>query len=235
MIDDGASGNLANQFNDIRGFIKALPTNAEAAVAYMDNGRAKLSGPLSSNHDAVAKELRQPTGVPGISGSPYFCLSDLAHHWPSHNEAARRVVVMVTDGVDNYYVRYNPEDPYVQAAIHDAVRARITVFSIYWRNTGSLDRSWYGTDDGQNLLAQVTQATGGYSYWQGIGNPVTLGPYFKDLNKRLSHQYELSFTAPMRRGPGVARVHLRVTGTDAKIVAPQQVYVGHPTAPKQGT
>lgn len=230
MIDDGARRSIGTQLKDIAQFIQKLPPSAEVAVAYMDNGRANFSGPLSRDHSAVARELRQPLGQPGVSGSPYFCLSDLAHHWPSNNQSARRTVVMISDGVDNYEVRYNPEDPYLQAAIHDAVRSRISVYSIYWRSGGAFDRSWYAASDGQNLLAELTDATGGYSYWQGVGNPVSLQPYFENLSKRLSNQYGLTFTVPLSGNPGVEALSLRANGASAKLVAPKQVYVGHPAS-----
>lgn len=235
MIDDSARGSLSNQFGDIVQFVKSLPPGAEVAVAYMDNGRANLAGQFSKDRAAVARELRMPVGTPGISGSPYFCLSDLAHHWPSHDVTARRVVVMLTNGVDNYEYRYNPEDPYLQAAIHDAVRSRISVYSIFWSGRGAFGGGWYAANDGQNLLAQLTAATGGYSYWQGVGNPVSLQPYFKDLNRRLNNQYSLSFTVPLPNGPKVESLSLRASGTSAKFVAPQQVFVGHPAAGTQGS
>lgn len=234
LIDDAARGNLSNQLSDIAQFIRILPPNAEVAVAYMDNGRANLAGPLSTDHASVARELRVPMGQPGISGSPYFCLSDLAHHWPSRNTAARRTVVMITNGVDNYEIRYNPEDPYLQAAIHDSVRSRISVYSIYWSGQGAFGGGWYAANDGQNLLAQLTAATGGYAYWQGVGNPVSLQPYFKDLDRRLKNQYSLSFTVPLSNGPRVETLGLHVTGTSVKLIAPQQVFIGHPAAGAQG-
>jgi len=234
LIDDGARGSLGNQLGDIAQFINSLPPTAEAAVAYMRNGRADFAGPLSKDHAAVAKQLRVPSGSPGISGSPYFCLSDLAHHWPSQDPTARRVTLLITDGVDNYEIRYNPDDPYVQAAIHDSIRSKISVYSIYWRSQGAFDRSWYAANDGQSLLSQLTSASGGYSYWQGSGNPVSLQPYFKDLGNRLDHQYGLSFTVPMPKGPGVESMQLQANGTSAKLVAPRQVYVGHPAAAEPG-
>jgi hypothetical protein len=233
LIDDAARGNLSNQLGDIAQFIKSLPSNAEVAVAYMDNGRADFAGHLSTDHTSVARELRVPMGQPGISGSPYFCLSDLAHHWPSQNTAARRTVVMITNGVDNYELRYNPEDPYLQAAIHDAVRSRISVYSIYWSGQGAFGGGWYASNDGQNLLAQLTAATGGYSYWQGVGNPVSLAPYFKDLDRRFKNQYSLSFTVPLPHGPSVETLSLHATGTSVRLIAPQQVFIGHPAAEAQ--
>ncbi len=112
---------------------------------------------------------------------------------------------MVTDGVDYYNLRYDPDDPYVQAAIADAVRARIVIYSIYWRNQGRFDRTMYANDSGQNLMLEVTQATGGHSYWEGFGNPVSFQPFLEDLTRRLQNQYEISFAAPIDRNkPGGA-------------------------------
>ncbi len=229
LIDDGARESLSIQLGDIAKFIKGLPPNAEVAVAYMEYGRAVLGGPLSTDHAAVARELHMPlVGIFGVSASPYFCLSQLAKNWPSTDTRARREVVMVTDGVDYYEIRYDPEDPYVQAAIEDAVRAHLIVYSIYWRNQGFLDRTGYAAYDGQNLLAQLTEATGGYLYWLGYGDPVSFEPYFADLDRRLDNQYELNFMAPVGSKPQMASMKLEVSAP-AKVDAPQQVYV-HPGA-----
>ena len=32
------------------------------------------------------------------------------------------------------------------------------------------------------------QATGGKSFWQGMGNPVSFQPYFEELTRRLRNQ-----------------------------------------------
>ncbi len=225
LIDDGARGSLGTQLNDIAKFINSLPPNAKVAVAYMMNGRAAFTSPFTTDRGAVERQLHLPVaGMPGINASPYFCLSDLAKNWPSHDDSARREVVMVTDGVDNYDRRYDPEDPYVQAAINDAVRSRLIVYSIYWTATGRFDRSMYGANTGQNLLAQVAEATGGNSYWQGYGNPVSFQPYFADINRRLDNQYELDFMTPVGSKPQIENLKLKLSAP-AKVDAPQQVYV----------
>ena len=71
----------------------------------------------------------------------------------------------------------------------------------------------------------VTQATGGNSYWEGIGNPVTLQPYFQDLRRRLNHQYELSFTAPSNGKPEIESMKVDLKVPSAKVDAPQRVLV----------
>ncbi|MGB6744317.1 MAG: hypothetical protein WBE38_11780 [Terracidiphilus sp.] len=225
LIDGAARSSLGSQLGDVQHFVQGLPANTSATIAYMENGQAVLTGPLSTDRAETLRGLHIPAGGPGVSASPYFCLSDLARHWPSNNRQARREVVMVTDGVDYYNLRYDPDDPYLQAAINDSVRARLIVYSIYWRNMGRLDRSMYATDSGQNLLTQLTQATGGNSYWQGYGDPVSLQPYFEDIERRLDNQYEVSFMAPFKDKPQVETFKLKLSAPGSKVDAPQQVLV----------
>jgi hypothetical protein len=229
LIDDGARQSLGLQLPDIAKFIQALPPNAKVAVAYMLNGRAVFGGPLSADRAAAIRELHLPLGGgAGASASPYFCLSDLAKHWPSTDAHARREVIAVTDGVDDYNRRYDPEDPYVQAAVEDSVRAHLIVYSIYWRDSGFADRTNYAAFSGQGLMAELTDATGGKSYWEGNGNPVTFQPYLADVSQRLDNQYELDFITPVGGKPQMASLKLKVAA-QVKIDAPQQVYV-HPIA-----
>jgi hypothetical protein len=227
LIDDGARQSLGSQLPDIAKFIQALPPEAKVAVAYMQNGQAVFGGPLSGDRAAAIRELHLPLGGgASASASPYFCLSALAKNWPSTDAHARREVIAVTDGVDDYNRQYDPEDPYVKAAIEDSVRAHLIVYSIYWRNSGLADRTNDAAISGQGLMAEVTDATGGKSYWEGNGNPVTFQPYLDDISGRLHNQYELDFMTPEGGKPQMASFKLKVA-VRVKIDAPQQVYV-HP-------
>ena len=230
LIDDGARSSLGLQMNDVAKFIQSQRPDTKVAVAYMMNGRAVLSGPLATDRDSAVHSLHLTggRGEAGISASPYFCLSDLAKNWPSSDARARREVVMITDGVDYYNLRYDPEDGYVQTAMADAVRGRLIVYSIYWRSSDRFDRTDYGADTGQNLLAQVTEGTGGTSYWQGTGNPMSFVPYFADIDRRLDNQYELDFMTAVGDKPQMQTIRLTVSA-HAKVTAPQEVYV-HPGA-----
>jgi hypothetical protein len=225
LIDGSARSSLGSQVGEIQSFVKDLPLETRVALAYMENGRAAFSSPLSSDPAQVMKGFHLPGGAPGQSGSPYFCLSDLAKHWPSQDRTARREVVMITDGVDNYNPRYDPTDSYVTTAINDSVRAGLVVYSIYWTNSGRADNSPAISSGGQNLLPQVAEATGGASYWQGIENPVSFEPYFKDLRVRFENQYRLSFSAGLKNKPEVQGMNLKVGGPASSVTAPKQVLV----------
>ncbi|HVT98147.1 MAG TPA: hypothetical protein VHE33_11630 [Acidobacteriaceae bacterium] len=225
LIDSGARTSLGRELEDIRQFIQSLPPNAKVALASMENGRAVLAGPLSSDRAKVIEQIHLPAGIPGQSASPYFCLSDLAKRWPSNDPAARREVIMITDGVDYYHPQYDPDDPYVQTAIRDSIRAHLVVSSIYWRSAGRFDRTWYANNSGQSLLQQVTSATGGNSYWIGMGNPVSLSPYFDDFNRRLRNQYELGFTAPTSGRPEMANLKIKINAHNVKVTSPEKTWL----------
>ena len=225
LMDSSARSSLGTQLNDIAAFVKEMPNNTKIALGYMENGRAALSGPFTSDPQQVLNGLHLPAGAPGTNGSPYFCLSDLAKNWPSHDSTARREVVLITDGVDEFNLRYDPNDPYVQSAIEDSIRSGLVVYSFYWANRGRVDNSAYENNAGQSLLQEVTQATGGNSYWEGSGNPVSFDPFFHDLRRRFQNQYRVAFSSELKGKPQIQRFSVKLQGIDAKVYAPQQVLV----------
>jgi len=80
----------------------------------MMNGQASFfAGPLSADHAKVLQALHLPEVQSARAPAPTSA-SDLAQHWPFGDRGARRAVVMVTDGIDNYERRFDPEDPYVR-------------------------------------------------------------------------------------------------------------------------
>jgi hypothetical protein len=227
LIDSGAR-NLGRQFEEITQFVQSLGPHTKIAVGYMENGRAAMAGPLSADHKQVAGELHLPAGP---STNPYFSLSDLAQHWPaqhSHDPKVRREVILLSDGVDPNNQRFDPDDPYVQSAINDSVRAGLVVYTIYWRSRpDGGDNSMIATG-GQSLLDEITRATGGNSYQSGTDNPVSFQPFFEDLVRRFANQYALEFAAGFNRKPAIETFKLKVEGLGLQVTAPQQVFIDRP-------
>jgi hypothetical protein len=228
LIDSSSRSSLGTQMQEIERFVNGLPPNIKAVVGYMQNGNTQLAGHLSTDHGEVLRGLHLPGGSPGSNGSPYFCLSDLSKRWPSADTAARREVLMVTDGVDGYNRRFDPDDPYVQTAKSDAVKAGLVVYSIYWRSQGIGDNSAYRNVTGQSLLGDVSDATGGKSFWMGTGNPVSFQPFFEELLRRFKNQYELSFLADFNGKAQVQSMKLKLSAPGAQVDFSHQVLVTRP-------
>jgi len=225
LLDNSARTSFGRNIEDLSGFIQTLPPNVSVGVAYMQNGAAIFSSPLSKNKADVARGVHLPGGSPGSNASPYFCLQDLAKRWPAAPSAARREVLMITDGVDEYNLRYDPENPYVLAAIDASNRAGLVIFSIYYRDQGRLGSSFYETDAGQNYLTQVADATGGNFYSAGLTNPVSLTPFLSDLKTRLDNQYELSVPVRPDKKVSYADLKLKTDIGNLKLKAANRVVV----------
>jgi hypothetical protein len=230
LIDDSARAEIGLRLDDISRFIGELPADVKVAIGYMNAGRAVMKGPLSTDHSRVADQLSIPAGAAGANASPYFCLSDLAKNWPSKDNQARREVILITDGVDNYYPGYSTYDPYVQASIQDSIKAGLVVYSIYMPNRGPGNPE-YKSYVGQSLLADVTGATGGYAYWDGSSRtPVSFSPYLDDIAQRLRNQYQLKFQFRSNDKPGLEHMSLKVDDRKVEVIAPQRFQVEFPAA-----
>lgn len=229
LLDDSSRSSMGLQLPSLKSFIHALPASAAVAIGYMRNGSPNLVQPLTTDHATAASKLRLPIGQPGISGSPYFCLSDLARHWPGKERGARREVILLTDGADPQWSRgYDPQDSYVLSAIRDAQRAGVIVYSIYYGGVGR--RGTGAVIAGQNYLVQVSSATGGEAYLQGFADPVSVQPYLGKIQHNLQNQYELGFiTAPSKE---LRRLKVKTTAPNVKLQAPEQFLARGAGAPR---
>jgi hypothetical protein len=231
FLDDSTrEGAIGPRISELRDFISSLSPNVEVGIGYMHNGAYDLVQPFTSDHKRAAESVRLPQAIPGVNGSPYFALSYLVKHWPKEvsgaapSTADRRVVLMLTDGVDRYYEDNFSQDPYVDAAIKDSQHFGVLVFSIYFRGTGRYSEHGWGQNMSQSRLIQVSQATGGEAYFEEFQSPVSLTPFLQQFQQRLNRQYRVTFVA--NRNSGLQKVNFRSEVPGVKISGPEQVLVG---------
>jgi hypothetical protein len=240
LIDDGLRSSVNVQLDDIRAFIQNLPPGAEIFIGYMQNGRvipANSADPgFTSNHAAAIAGIRISQGISGVDASPYFCVSDFVKNWPGVAETQAqprqpgrkaRFVLMLTNGVDPYNGGtsvLNQNSPYVQNAVNDAQRVGIPIYSIYYGEVGRLGRQRGASFSGQSYLAQIAEGTGGVSFYQGLGNPVSLAPYLKQFQTAISETYVASFAVPASKN--LARFSASTNLPKTKVRAPNEVNSG---------
>jgi hypothetical protein len=224
FLDDSTrSGTLGTQLPELKNFVRSLPPSTQVAIGYMRNGGFNLVQGFTTEHERAANSLRLPQSIPGVNGSPYFALSYLVKHWPSKEQAGRRAVLMLTDGVDRYYENNSTADPYVDASAKDSQHFGVLVYSIYMHGAGLYSSSGWGVTMAQSRLDQVSKATGGELYTQGLISPISLAPYLSELTDRLSNQYRVTFVAS--KNSGLQTVQFRTEVPGVKIIGPQKVLV----------
>ena len=222
LIDDNSSDALGTQLGDLREFINGLPATTAIGVAYMQNGTAVIAQDLTKDHALAAKALRLPLGDVGASASPYFSLGDLIKRWPQSK--GPREVLMVTDGIDRYWGN-SPDDPYVDSVVDQSQKAGVVVFSIYMPGVGHYGHSHWGAYWGQIFLSQVSESTGGESYFLWYSAPVAFRPYLQDFTNKLQHQFILTFLAPAEKKAGFQQVKVQTEVPNVDLVSADKVYV----------
>jgi hypothetical protein len=224
FLDDSTrTASLTLHLAELKTFLNSLPSTTQVAVGYMRNGTFSLAQGFTADHQMAADALRPPMAIPGENASPYFALADLVKHWPSKQSTGRRVVLMFTDGVDRYYETHVVDDPYVDAAVEDALKNRVEVSCVYLRGAGEYGLSMRLVNLAQSRLLEIGQETGGQAYFQGLIDPVSIRPFLNDFRDRLERQYKLTFEARDKRGVQEIKVRAELPGV--KIEGPSRVYV----------
>jgi hypothetical protein len=224
LLDDSSrSGSLGTHIAEIKSFLNSLPATTQVAIGYMRNGTFVMSQEFTGDHQKAAAAVRLPMAVAGANGSPYFAVTDLVKRWPSTQPTGRRAVLMLTDGIDPYNGSADLDDPYMDQAIHGALKHGVMLYSIYLSGSGALSRRGRAVLMGQSHLIEVGEETGGYAYFEDFRDPVTITPFLNDLRDRLDNQYQVIFGTVNEKGFVSAKLHTESKGL--KVSGPTRVYV----------
>jgi hypothetical protein len=240
LIDDGLRQSVGRELENLRQFVRTLPPGVEVMVGFMQYGHVTSDQPFTTDHEAAASSLHLPEGIPGMSASPYLCLSDFVRRWPDSNASSSamnldagsrrkaRFVLMLSNGVDPYNGStsvLNQDSPYVSNAVKDAQRAGVAVYAIYYGDAGI--RGGSADNSGQNYLAQLAQGTGGVSFWEGSGNPVSMAPYLGMFQHAIAETYVATFAAPAGKDSQRDLVRVKFSAPKTKLRAPELVRPGN--------
>jgi hypothetical protein len=239
LIDDGLRESMGRELDNLRGFVRDLAPGVEVLVGYMQYGHVVADQAFTTDRARAASTLHLPEGLAGMSASPYLCLSDFVKNWPDSASGSSpmdrvgpaqrkaRFILVLTNGVDPYNGSVsvmNQDSPYVAAAIHDAQRAGVAVYSIYFGDAGM--RGGAVDFSGQNYLQQLTQGTGGVNLWQGDGNPQSTAPFLTMFQHAVAETYVATFSAPATHDPQNL-VRVKFSATKTKLRSPEQVRPGN--------
>jgi len=193
LIDDTTTSDFGLQFKDLAAFINGQPKTARVGVFYAANGTIQAASQFNADHDAAAKSLHLPQGRIAAYSSIYLSLMDLMKRWPA--TGARREILLIADGIDRLRGDF-PTSPDVLSAIEQAQRAGIMIHTLYASGVGRAARNAFRINLGQSNLSQITDATGGEAFFEGLQTPISFGPFLDRLDMALRNQYWLTVQLP---------------------------------------
>ena len=223
LIDDSLESNLANQWGDLKAFFMAQPENTYIAVAYARNGSAMVAQDFTKDHALAGKALRLPLGNAGAFTSPYLTLQDWMKRWPETGE--RKSIILFSSGVDYFRGSFDPVDPDLDTTVSRAQKQNINIWTIYIPDAGHVGRREFRVFNAQSNLSRLSEETGAESYYLGFGMPVTLKPYFDEIQMHLNNQYLISFVGNGGKKGKFERVRLVSEVPNVEFLTPSEVFL----------
>jgi len=228
LIDDASDTSLGGQLADLRAFVNSQPSTTAVGIGYMRNAVVQIAQNFTTDHAAAAKALRLPTGSTGAYGSPYLSVIDLMKRWPQN--ANRREVVMVTDGIDRARGGPRPHglsliSPDVDTAGTVAQRTGTIIHTIYAPGVGRLHHNFWEATNGQNGIAKLSDETGGESFFLGLESAVSFKPYLDRIQKILENQYILTFEAKPGKKAGLQAVRITTPVAGVELASADNAWV----------
>jgi hypothetical protein len=241
LIDDTLNTSIGNNLNDIKEFVSAQPASTLVGVGYMSNAGVNIVQTFTADKDLAVKAVRLPRGNVSTMDSPYLSLISLVKGWPQQN--VRRVVVMVTDGIDrlrgerpqpsrlgpNYGTTVYHSMPTLSVDANSASeisqRYNVLVYSVYAVGVGRTGRSSWDLDLGLSGLAKLANETGGECFSLGTSQLVSFKPYLERFHKMLNNQYYLVFQAVSQKKAGFQRVNVQTELSNSELLAPNNAWV----------
>jgi len=223
LIDDSLQSAVASQWGDLKAFFMAQPENTYIAVAYGRNGTAAVAQDFTKDHALAAKALRMPIGSAGAFTSPYLAVQDWVKRWPDSGE--RKSIMLFSSGIDYFRGSFDPVDPDLDGTISRAQKQNINIWTIYVPDAGHVGNRSFRVFNAQSNLSRLSEETGAESYYLGSGMPVTLKPYFDEIQMHLNNQYLLSFVGNGGKKGKFERVRVVTEAPNVEFLTPSEVFL----------
>jgi hypothetical protein len=240
LIDDTLNTSIGNSLTELKEFVSAQPASTVVGVGYMSNAGVNIAQNFTADKDLAVKAVRLPRGNLSTMDSPYLSLISLVKGW--QQQKVRRVVLMVTDGIDRLRGEtpqpsrlgpsYGPVYHTMPTVSTDATSAseisqryNVLVSSVYAIGVGRAGRSSWDLQNGLSGLTKVAIETGGECFSLGTSQLVSFKPYMDSFQKMLNNQYYLVFQASAKKKAGLQRINVQTELSNSEIIAPDNVWV----------
>jgi hypothetical protein len=223
LIDDSLDPVVAGQWSDLKDFIMSQPRTTYIAVAYARNGNAAIAQDFTNNHELAARALRIPLGDAGAISSPYLAVLDFIKRWPS--KGGRNSILFISSGIDYFRGSFGLQNPDLDSAVSRAEKGNINVWTVYSPDNFHRGRGFFRVNNAQALLSKLSEETGAESYYLGFGAPVTLKPYFEEIDEHLRNQYLLSFRGDGGKKGKFQRVRVRTEQPAVEFLTFNEVFL----------
>jgi VWFA-related protein len=221
LVQDDLTSTFNLELKDLAEFIKRMPKGSRVMVAYMRNGSLNVRQKFTDDLEKAAKSLRVVTGSAATApNNPYDQIDEALERFDSL-PLGRRAVMLISDGLDTtngFSLSTQSND--LDRAILKAQRKSVAVYSIYSSASQTENASSSVILAAQGMLNQLSDETGGRAFFSGTSSPVSLLPFFKEVNQTLNRQFAITYLSTHMK-KGYHKIKIYSTNPEIKIEHPK--------------
>lgn len=226
LVQDDLSSSFNLELNRLREFIRRLPRGSRVMVAYLRGGGIQVRQRFTEDLEKAANSLRIVVSSSAVSpSSPYQGVSEALQRFDAL-PAGRRAILLISDGLDAS--RGTDSASILQSldleqAILKAQRKSVAVYCFFSTTTFTENGNSNLVLNAQGALEKLADETGGRAFFQGSQSPVSLDPFFRDLNLALNRQFALTYLSTHMK-KGYHKIQVNSTNPQVRIEHPKGYY-----------
>ncbi len=220
LIQDNLSSSFNLELKRLSTFINRLPKGSRVMVGYLRGGSIQIRQKFTEDLEKAANSLRIVTSsLTTAPNSPYEGVREALERFDAL-PLGRRAILLISDGLDTSESFSQTQSIELDSAILKAQRKSVAVYSFYTTTNFTENNQSMVSLNAQGSLNKLSEETGGRAFFQGTLSPVTLEPFFKDLDLALNRQFALTYlsTHPTK---GYHKVQVYSTNPEVKIEHPK--------------
>lgn len=226
VIQADLSSGFNLQLEDLKQFIRDLPSDTRIMIAYARGGSPEIRQRFTEDKELATRAIRIVSGSAAEAPrSPYSALAELMSRFDA-TPTGRRAVLLFSDGLDTstgLSLASVTQSVDLDQAILRAQRRGAAVYSFYHPTTFSSRASSILTLGSQGALEKLANETGGRAFIHGTGEPVSYRSDFKDITMSLDRQFALTFLSTHMK-KGYHKLKITSSNPEIKIVHPKGYY-----------
>ncbi len=222
LIQDNLSSNINLQLDEIKNFIRKLPSDSRVMVAYLRSGTTLVPQKFTTDLEKAAGSVRAVVGSSSVApNSPYEGVEEVLGRFDAL-PTGRRAILLLSDGLDLSETA-PAQSLRLDQAVLKAQRRGVAVYSFYSSGTLTENGNSSVILNGQSSLNRLSEETGGRAFFQGTISPISLQPFFRDLNLALTRQFALTYLSTHLK-KGYHKVQVISTNPEIRIEHPKGYY-----------
>lgn len=222
LIQDNLSSTFNLELARLSQFIRRLPTGSRVMVAYLRGGTMQVRQKFTEDLEKAAGSLRVVNGSASAPNNPYEGVRDTLDKFEAL-PLGRRAILLISDGLDASEGLENSspgQSIELERAILKAQRKSVAVYCFYSTTNLTENNRSIVSLNAQSSLSKLAEETGGRAFFQGTFSPVSLDPFFRDLDVALTRQFVLSYVSTHMK-KGYYRVQVLSTNPEIRFDHPK--------------